>query len=184
MNEIIKKNLNEVNLLTLLKILNLMSFIMDKNYEKIDDKKAIVDKIKQIYDDKTFQEKINVILSEGITEEIYKIRINSILNTIDYEEFQEKHDREAYIIYEYKSKSIFFIKNKHKGSLDEEKVRSELKEDLEKNKYEDVIYTFIDNYRNKERAKKIKKINFLKKRTISEILTYKKIVVKNLVHTK
>ncbi len=77
---------------------------------------------------------------------------------------------------------MLYIKKDIKN-FNEEEILNDLKEDLYKYHFDDLIYTYKEEDSKKIRSKKIKKKNFIKLRTIKEILSYDKLTIKNIYTT-
>lgn len=171
--------INKTNKQTLLKIKNLISFITDKNIEDDGNREKLIEKINNILKSDDFKNKMIKIEKNDLDSDILKIRINSIKKTWDIEEYNYKYIKDKHTIYEYSSKIVIYPK------FNNENLNDDLFKNINEYDYKDVIWFYKEKIDKKITLKKkiIKKKNFNKNMN-NKIISYDKIVLVNLSHTK
>ena len=161
-NLILKKKISEINKITLKKIFYLINFVLEINDKIPNEKKDIEKKIEEFLTSSLFDNKIENIENDETKKSIINIRIRSIMQTENWEDYKNKKINDNYSIYNYEKKSIIYIKNK---DIKKEEISLEIKD------YNDIILI------GKDKKKKIKFKNFFKEDI--EIKNYNKIILKN-----
>ena len=162
----------------MIKIKNLLSFILSEEIEDENDKQKLLEKINIILNSEKFKNKEIEAGKNSLHKEIINIRTNSIIKTLDMEEYIKKYNKEGYTLYEYSSKIMIYIQNKN------ENLNNALINDLNSYNYRDIIcfYTVKKNSNTIIKKKKIIK-KFLSKDS-NKLFIYDKILLTNLSHTK
>ena len=162
----------------MIKIKNLLSFILGEEIEDETDKQKLLEKVNIILNSEKFKKKEIEAVKNDLHKEIINIRINSIIKTLDMEEYIKKYNKEGYTLYEYSSKIMVYIQNKN------ENLNSAIISDLNSYNYNHIIcfYTVKKNSNTIIKKKKITK-EFLNK-NFNKLFIYDKILLTNLSHTK
>ena len=161
-NLILKKKMSEINKITLKKIFYLINFVLEINDKIPNEKKDIEKKIEEFLTSSLFDNKIEDMENDETKKSIINIRIRSIMQTENWEDYKNKKINDNYSIYNYENKSIIYIKNK---DIKKEEISLEIRD------YNDIILI------GKDKKKKIKFKNFFKEDI--EIKNYNKIILKN-----
>ena len=161
-NLMLKKKTSEINRTTLKKIFYLINFVLELN-EKIPKEKEILEKkINEFVNSSILQDKLNKIQENQSKKSIIDIRIRSIIQSANLEEYITKNVKEKYSVYNYSNKTVIYIKN---NNLKKEEVALELKN------FECLLFI------GKDKKKKIKLGDFLKENI--DMRDYDKIILKN-----
>ena len=161
-NLMLKKKTSEINRTTLKKIFYLINFVLELN-EKIPKEKEVLEKkINEFVNSSILQDKLNKIQENQSKKPIIDIRIRSIIQSANLEEYITKNVKEKYSVYSYSNKTVIYIKN---NNLKKEEVALELKN------FEYLLFI------GKDKKKKIKLADFLKENI--DIRDYDKIILKN-----
>ena len=161
-NLILKRKISEINKITLKKIFYLINFVLEINDKIPNEKKDIEKKIEEFLTSSLFDNKIENMENDETKKSIINIRIRSIMQTENWEDYKNKKINDNYSIYNYENKSIIYIKNK---DIKKEEISLEIRD------YNDIILI------GKDKKKKIKFKNFFKEDI--EIKNYNKIILKN-----
>ena len=161
-NLILKKKISEINKVTLKKIFYLINFVLEINEEIPKERENIEKKVQEFINSLIFQTKLTQIDNDQTKKSIMSIRIRSIMQTENLEEYISKDIKEKYSVYKYSKKTVIYIKNKE---LKKEEIKSE-----------------IINYKNmflisKDKKKRVKQSNFWKENV--NIRDYDKIILKS-----
>ncbi len=163
LDELIKER-SKINIKTLIKIKNLLEFIAEIKNRKIEkNKEDLIKTIENIYYSEDYILKFRSLSEKKIKNDVFDIRIASIMKTYKYEDYTKKILKEYYTIYEYPSKTVFYIKKDCVINI--ERFKFSLEEDLNNYKFVN-IYCTVLNYRvDKEietkSTKKLKKKTYL-----------------------
>ena len=144
-NLILKKKTSEMNKVTLKKIFYLINFVLEINEEIPKERENMEKKVEEFINSPIFQTKLIQIDNDQTKKSIMSIRIRSIMQTENLEEYISKDIKEKYSVYKYSKKIVIYIKNKE---LKKEEIKSE-----------------IINYKNmflisKDKKKRVKQSNF------------------------
>jgi len=143
-NLILKRKISEINKITLKKIFYLINFVLEINDKIPNEKKDIEKKIEEFLTSSLFDNKIENMENDETKKSIINIRIRSIMQTENWEDYKNKKINDNYSIYNYENKSIIYIKNK---DIKKEEISLEIRD------YNDIILIGKD----KKKKKKIKK---------------------------
>ena len=161
-NLILKKKVSEINKVTLKKIFYLINFVLEINEEIPKERDNMEKKVEELINSTVFQTKITQIDNDQTKKSIMNIRIRSIMQTENLEEYISKEIKEKYSVYKYSKKTIIYIKNKE---LKKEEIK------LEIINCENIFLI------SKDKKKRVKPSNFWKENV--DIGDYDKIILKS-----